>query len=525
MITFDTIKLLMPEFSMVVLATWVIVASAFQPSRWWAVFCGLVMSIVCIALWRQDAVLWNSVLAEDVSGQIQSGPLFVDAFGHLGRWLALILAFLFLPLAVFATRRAITGEYLGAVVLAFVGLMIVSTAADAVLLLLGLELISIPTYFLLFAGRNDRRSAESAAKYFFLSILSSALFVYGLSFVYGLAGTTHLAEIYQRLAFNPDPQGLKFLPLAVVLLFVGLGFKIAAVPFHFYAPDVYQATSSANAGLLAVLPKAAGMIAMARLAHAISPVGTEMMVKLLILMSVASMTLGNASALWQTDLRRLLAYSSIAHAGYMLIGIAAGLAPGSAAGFDGFGASFFYLTVYCLASLGAFATLAYLSNESEECSSLRQLAGLPSRHPVAAGCLAIFMFSLSGIPPLPGFWGKLTLFMAAIPDTQGELSVWFSALLLAAALNAAIAAGYYLRVISTMYFGSSEASSPEITYGVSLTPGLTVLACGLLVLVSGFFAGPLIRLSSRAGESIRSTQLESRIAESSPPARDIARVE
>ena len=510
MISLDTVILLLPELSLVVLAAWVIVASAFQPSRWWVGFCALVMMIVAFALWRQDTALWrDTALAGDVTGQMLSGPLFVDAFGHWGRRLAVGLGLLFLPLSVFATKEEITGEFLGAVVVAFVGLMIVSTAADLVLLLLGLELISIPTYFLLFVGRSDHRGAEAAVKYFFLSVLSSALFLYGISFVYGAAGTLNLIEIHRQLATSPDAIGVRFLPLATVLVLVGLGFKIAAVPFHFYAPDVYQASSNANAGLLAILPKAAGIIALARIGQALVPVDGEWLVRILIVMSIASMTLGNAAALWQSNLRRMLAYSSIAHAGYMLIGLSAAFAAGADS--RGVGATLFYLLVYCVASLGAFATLAYLSNDSEECSNLGQLSGLPHRHPFAAAFLAVFMFSLSGIPPLAGFWGKLTLFTAAMPLAEtGGMSTWFAVLLVAAALNAAVAAGYYLRVIATMYFGSEEGagSAPEITYGVSLTPGLTVFACGLIVIVGGLVAGPLIGYSNRAGQSLNGGQEE-----------------
>lgn len=524
MISLETIILLFPEISLVVLAVSVIVCSAFQPTRWWAGVCGIVMGIVLFILWRQDVALWRGpAFTGDPTAQMLSGPLFVDAFGHLGRWIAVALALLFLPLAVFAAKEKITGEFLGAVVLAFVGLMIVSTAADMVLMLLGLELISIPTYFLLFVGRSDSRGSEATVKYFFLSILSSALFVYGVSFVYGAAGTTHLAEIHQRLATAPDATGVAFMPLARVLLLVGLGFKIAAVPFHFYAPDVYQATSNANAGLLAVLPKAAGIIAIARIGQSISPVDADTLVKILIVMAIASMTLGNASALWQNDLRRMLAYSSIAHAGYMLIGLATAFATGSADGLNGGGAAIFYLMVYCVASLGSFAALAYLSNDSEECSKLSQLTGLPNRHPYAAAFLAISMFSLSGIPPLAGFWGKLTLFTAAMPlASGGAMSGWFMVLLVAAALNAAVAAGYYLRVIAKMYFGSEDEFSPDITYGVSLTPGITLMACGLIVLIVGFRAGPLIRHAMRAGESLRALQVTIDAPESQ---RDVARVD
>lgn len=504
----NTLSLLAPELILVLLAAWVFVASAFRQSRLiWTSFCGIGLVFLAIALWRQDTTIWqNSGLLTSADSQALMGPLFVDAFGHTGRWLAAALVALFLPLAAYATTEELTGEFLGAMILAFVGLMIVCTAADLVLLLLGLELISIPTYVLLFIGRNDRRGSEATMKYFFLSILSSALFVYGLSFIYGAAGSTHLLEINQTLVSAADPMGIKFVPLAVVLMFVGLGFKIAAVPFHFYAPDVYQATSYTNAGLLAVLPKAAGVFAMVRLGVAVAPAAGDLVWQFAIVISIASMTLGNVCALWQRDLRRMLAYSSIAHAGYMLIGIATGLAGrGTSTAYDGLGAMYFYLMVYCGASVGAFATLAYLGRDDDEIHDIEQLGGLPGRHPIAAAMLAIFMFSLSGIPPLAGFWGKLTLFTSGLPlALVGDAkSIWFTVLLIAAALNAAIAAGYYLRVIAKTYFGTAEDETRAISRNTQPWPALTAGVCGLVVVIVGFMPGTLIRYAHQAGGSVQ----------------------
>ena len=506
MIELKTIRLLTPELILILLATWVLVASAFKPSRWaWTWFCAVGFGLVGIALWRQDSAIWQQGgLLVSETAQASSGPLLIDAFGHMARWLAVVLGLLFLPLAAYATRLSLAGEFLGAAALAFVGLMIVAGAGDVILLLLGMELISIPTYILLFLGRSDRRGSESAAKYFLLSILSSAMFLYGLSFLYGAAGSTNLGEIHRNIATSPDVVGAKFLPLGIILMLAGLGFKIAATPFHFYAPDVYQATTHANAGLLATLPKAAGMLAMVRLTTAAAPAAGELAWKILIVMSVLSMTLGNVCALWQSDLRRMMAYSSIAHAGYMLIGLATSLAaPAGQLGYDGVGAMLFYLIVYCGASLGTFATLAYLSSEQDECSSLSQLSELPRRHPLAAGLVAIFMFSLSGIPPLAGFWGKLTLFTSAMQQTQtGETARWFVVLLIVAALNAAIAAGYYLRVIATMFFGAQGATTDTAApRTVSLLPGVTAVVCGAAVLGIGLFPGTLIEHARRAGMS------------------------
>ncbi len=502
----NTFLLLTPELMLVLLATWVIVVSAFQPSRGWAVFCGIGFVLVAIALWRQDSAIWQGqALLTNAGDQQLSGPLFVDAFGHVGRWLAVSLGALFLPLAAYATKRTLTGEFLGAVVIAFAGLMIVATASDLILLVLGLELISIPTYVLLFLARSDKLGTEATVKYFFLSILSSALFLYGLSFLYGMAGSTNLSEIQRNLAASPDATGMKFVSLGMILIFTGLGFKVAAVPFHYYAPDVYQATTNANAGLLAVLPKAAGVLAMVRLAVAAAPIASDFTWKIVIVMSIASMTLGNVCALWQRDLRRMMAYSSIAHAGYMLIGLAAGLAAGNTqAGYDGFGAMLFYLIVYCGASLGTFATLAYLSDDERETSSLDQLRDLPRRHPIAAALLTIFMFSLSGIPPLAGFWGKLTLFTSAVQQAGNDAigPRWFLVLVIVAALNAAIAAGYYLRVIATMYFATDDVKQTPLPRTLSLLPGVTAALCGAMVIACGLFPGVLIKHAGRAAMSV-----------------------
>ena len=288
--------------------------------------------------------------------------------------------------------------------------MLVCSANDLVLLFVGLELISIPTYILLFIGRRDKPSGEVTAKYFFLSILSSAILLYGFSFLYGVGESTVISTIAVRV--GELSEGNLIATLALVLIFAGLAFKIAAVPFHFYAPDVYQGTSNANAGLLAVVPKVAGVVVLVRLVVAAMPGLETTGWQLALAVAVITMTLGNVLALWQHNLRRMLAYSSIAHAGYLLIGLATGLA-GTSAGesTDGVGAMIFYLLLYVVATTGTFAALCFLSRREHEVDSLDELAGLSRTHPLVAALIAIFMFSLAGIPPLAGFLGKFTLFL------------------------------------------------------------------------------------------------------------------
>ncbi len=248
--------------------------------------------------------------------------------------------------------------------------------------------------------------------------------------------------------------------VGMVLVVGGLGFKIAAVPFHFYAPDVYQGTTNTNAGLLAVVPKIAGIVALVRLVSTTLPPDTAIGWQLALVLAIITMTVGNVCALWQRNIRRLLAYSSIAHAGYMLIGFAVGLA---APELGGIAAMLFYLAVYALASLGTFAALTYLSSQQHEVSDMGELSGLSRAHPWIAGAIAVCMFSMAGIPPLAGFWGKLALFSGAIRlavADAGSISTWFLLLAIVAALNAATAAAYYLRVIGAMYFRPATSTPP-----------------------------------------------------------------
>jgi NADH-quinone oxidoreductase subunit N len=395
---------------------------------------------------------------------------------------------------------------LGTIMMLVAGLMLVCRANELVFLYVALELISIPTYVLLFLGRTDRASGEATIKYFFLSILASALLLYGMSFIYGVAqGTTLISGTAAvpgiRGAIEGLPaQHMSLFLIGLVMIVSGLGFKIAAVPFHFYAPDVYQGTTNINAGLLAVAPKIAGILAMIRLVIAILPADSTWGWPLMWVLAILTMTLGNVCALWQDNLRRLMAFSSIAHAGYMLIGFTVALVSASS---GGIGATLFYLAVYVLAALGIFAALAYLSNDEREVSSVSELAGLARSHPWVAGALALCLFSLAGIPPLAGFWGKLTLFTGAIRlalTGQPGVSVWLLVLAIVGVLNAAIAAAYYLRVISAMYF------TPPVTR--LATPGgagamLGTIACCLFIIVLSVWPGIALRTAASADPLLR----------------------
>jgi NADH-quinone oxidoreductase subunit N len=302
-------------------------------------------------------------------------------------------------------------------------------------------------------------------------------------------------------------------------MFAGLAFRLTAVPFHFYAPDVYQGTSNANAGLLSTLPKIAGLAVLARILLAALPGWESLGWKVALVVSVLTMTLGNVLALWQNNIRRLLAYSSIAHAGYLLIGVAVALAVrttrvGVAAsgflsnspGLNGLGAAMFYLAVYMFATLGTFAALVYLGREDQQIDTLDDIGGLNRTHPVVALMVAVFMFSLAGVPPLAGFWGKFSLLYSALTldefSAQGDvwLRPWFVGLAVVAVLNAAIGAAYYLRVIGAMYFRSPQQRVSSTGRGFG--PAVAMAVCVAVIIGVGLLPGHFLDGAVRAGQSI-----------------------
>lgn len=505
MLSTETVFLLTPEIALVAVAVAIYVAGAFSQSRevWSWIAAGGVI-VAALALWKSSGHEYEA----------WQGSLVLDGLAWYVRWLALASG----GLLVLLTSRPLSGpgtpEYVASLLLAVAGVMLAASAGNLVLLFVGLELVSIPTYVLLYLPRRDAASQEATAKYFFLSVLSSAILLYGFSFLYGAAGSTDLRVIHERLAGPAaEPGGLGGLAkLAGVLIFAGLGFKIAAVPFHFYAPDVYQGTTNPNAGLLSVVPKIAGFVALVRLVALTMPVEDESVGHLYaytwrvaMALAVLTMTFGNVMALWQDNLRRLLAYSSIAHAGYMLIALAVALAsgPGDSRGLSGLGALLLYLCVYIVATIGAFAALAYLGRRDRQVDGVEELAGLGRTRPLLAAMIGVFMFSLAGIPPLAGFWGKLYVFGSAFSigvadGGAGSTGTWFIGLGVVGVLNAAIAAAYYLRIVAVMYFRLPLAA-PRPGGGAGAWSA-TVL-CAVLTVLIGVWPGPLFRESDRAGQS------------------------
>ena len=341
------------------------------------------------------------------------------------------------------------------------------------MLFLALELMSIPLYALAGFHRSKLRANESALKYFMIGSFASAVLLYGCALIYGMTGTLSLPEI--ALRFDPEsPIAL----LGAALLLVGLGFKIAVVPFHQWAPDVYEGAPTTVTGLMATAVKVAGFGALIRvMAIALGP-SSDILYWALWVMAALSMTVGNVLALIQNNTKRMLAYSSIAHAGYVLVGIVTGTR-------DGYAAVLFYLLAYTFMTIGAFAVLANLASEGEEPQQVDDLAGLNVTRPALAAVMALCMFALAGIPGTGGFMGKVQLIMAAVSHgiAVGDTSLIVLAVI--AVLNSAISLGYYLRVPVVMYMREPESRALADVPASSLQ-GLVLFACAAAILLLGF---------------------------------------
>jgi NADH-quinone oxidoreductase subunit N len=381
--------------------------------------------------------------------------------------------------AVFDPLCANRGEYHAFVLLSLAGVMLTCSANDLIWLFLALELTSLPTYIMVAMSRSSRLAQEAAMKYFFLGAMSAAMFLYGFALLYGATGTIELSAMREVLAEQAASGGLNPMAIAgIVLALMGMGFKIAAAPMHFYAPDVYEGAAAPVTAFLGFVPKAAGFIAIMLLlstvgweghladgAHGLPPAITIV----LWVMAVLTMTLGNIGALLQSSVKRMLGYSSIAHSGYMLMGIIAG--PGA-----GFTAVLFYLAAYGVMNTAAFSVLCGLARNGKEIEGLDDLAGLRTTHPVMAVVLALSAGSLLGLPPLLGFWGKIFLFVAVID--AGHLP-----LVVIAGLNTAISAWYYLRLVAVPIMRDADVSTREITSSSSPWPGRAGVICAVLIVI------------------------------------------
>ena len=371
------------------------------------------------------------------------------------------------------------GEFYSLLVFSAMGMLIMAAAADLMCLYLGIELMALPLYVLIGIHRREGRAVEAAAKYFLTGVFASSIMLFGISLLFGLAGSTSLAAIgaavvEHDLARNPA------LLAALCLVLAGLCFKVAAAPFHMWTPDVYEGSPAVLTAFLSVGPKAAAFAAFGRVMFTAFPALVADWAPLLATLAVFTMLAGNVTALVQDSLKRMLAYSAVAHAGYTLLGLAAGTPQGLAAAMS-------YLGIYLFMNTGAFAVLILVSRGRESGENLAACRGLARREPLLALAMLIFMFSLTGIPPTGGFTGKFALFQAA-------LSAGYLHAVVIAVLLSAVSAFFYLRVVRLMYMEAPEAdggagqgddAAPDAAFKVVLA----LTAAGTLLL--GLLPGPL----------------------------------
>jgi NADH-quinone oxidoreductase subunit N len=424
---------------------------------------------VSLLLWGGPATSFQGMLAGD------GFALFLDVVIGGATGAVLLLSVGYLP------RLGVApGEYYALVLFASVGMMLMAAGTDLLVIFLALELMSLSLYVLAGTFRTRPEGNEAALKYFLLGAFASGFFLYGIALLYGATGTTNLARLGAALAAPGalrDPMVLA----GLALLLVGFGFKTSAVPFHQWAPDVYQGAPTAVAAFIATGSKAAAFGALLRVLAVMRPLQADWAVALWLLAAL-TMTVGNVVALVQSNVKRLLAYSSVAHVGYMLVGLAAGLGPGAPA-------VLFYLGVYAVASVGAFGTVLLLEREGEEAVDLAAYGGLAGRHPILALGLTVFLLALIGMPPTAGFVGKFYLFSAAI---QKGL-VWLAVI---AVLNSVAAAYYYLRLIVYMYMREPEGAPTTALVTPAAAVALAVSAWVTLQL--GLWPGPVLALAQRA---------------------------
>lgn len=409
--------------------------------------------------------------APQESGRVFGGLYAADGFAAFGK----VIIFLSAAVAVvmahgwFDRNHEHAAEYAVLILLSALGAAVMVSAADLIMLYLGLELQSLAAYVLASYRRHDERSAEAGLKYFVLGGLASGILLYGISLLYGFAGTTHFEELAAAFA-GPDGNGLGLL-FGLVFTLAGLAFKMSAVPFHMWTPDVYEGAPTPVTAFFAAGQKAAAILLATRVCiEAMGPV-TNQWQQIVIFAAIASILLGAVAAYGQTNIKRLLAYSSINNVGFALVGLAAG-------GREGASAVLIYLAVYVVMTLGAFLCILQMrDSDGRPVEKLSSLAGLSQTRPLLAAAIAMFMFSIAGIPPLFGFWPKLIVFQAAV-------NAGLQLLAIAAAVLTVIGAYYYLKVIKIMYF---DAPAAPLAPPRSRVEGLLIAATAIAISPVGYF--------------------------------------
>lgn len=425
------------------------------------------------------------VLRFGQGGEAFGGMIVADGFASFLQIVFLISGLIGIGLAYDYIRRMgiERGEYYTLLLFTIGGMTLMAVAGDLIVVFLAIELLSLPLYVLSGFARPKVESEESAMKYFLLGAFASGFLVYGIALVFGATGSTRLADVVAALEAGVPQPGLLLIGAAMIL--VGLGFKVAAVPFHMWTPDVYQGAPSAAVAFMSVGAKAGGFAALLRVFLAAFPELSVAWMPVAVWIAALTMTWGNLAAIAQSNIKRMLAYSSIAHAGYILMALPAAAKAGVAQ--DAVSAALFYLLAYAITNLGAWAVVLTLERTEGHGLAIEDYAGLGARRPGLALAMVVFMLSLTGLPPTVGFIGKFFVFRAAI---EADL-IWLA---IVGVITSLISAYYYLRVVIYMYMRPGEPETRSEGW-LNTMVGLTALG----TFVFGVIPGPLLNLAERAG--------------------------
>jgi NADH-quinone oxidoreductase subunit N len=473
----------LPEMILTATGTLLMVAAGIAGQRWSRLYGN-------IALAGFVAALAAAVFEYGNPGPAFSRMLIADGFGAFFQVLVIGVGILTVlgSYRFLAREGAETAEYHALMLFSVAGQCIMVTANELIMIFIGLEISSIASYVLAGYLRDDKRNNESSLKYFLLGSFATGFLLYGIAWIYGLTGSTNLTAIRDVLLSREMAPSPFLVGFAAALMFVGLGFKVSGAPFQIWAPDVYQGAPTPVSAFMSAGPKAAAFAVFLRIFMTSFGTLGSGWEPLVWLSALLSMTIGNFAALTQSNIKRLLAYSSIAHAGYVLVAVAARSETGTAA-------AMFYLAAYALMNVGAFTVVTHLSGKGDRFVTVDDFAGLATRQPFTAALLTIFLLSLIGVPLTGGFFGKFYIFKAAL---QSNL-VWLTVLGL---LNSAVAAYYYLRILVVMYMrepSEAAAAAEPLTAGLKLA--LVLPAIGIFFL--GIFPSALLDFAGKSAVLVR----------------------
>jgi NADH-quinone oxidoreductase subunit N len=465
-----------PWLTLTVTAILILVLDALTPKARRSFFPELALLGLAVAAF-QTIGLWGR------TGTDFGGMVYLDNFAFFFYLIFILGA----ALTVLISRQYLEdygknlGEYYALLLFATVGMMLMAAGAHMIMIFLGLEVMSIAVYVLAGLFREDLRSNEASLKYLILGSFSSAFLLFGMAMLYGAAGgTLFLNDLAPRLGASPAMQPL--ILLSIGLLIVGFGFKVASAPFHMWTPDVYEGAPTSVTAFMAVAVKAAAFAAFARVFFLVFPAMKVDWNMLLWILAVATMTIGNVAAIAQTNIKRMLAYSSIAHAGYLLVALVAANQLGAVS-------LLYYLLAYTLMNVGAFGVVILVGRKKDSYLNIYDYSGLGAQHPALAACMALFMFALAGIPPTAGFVGKFYIFSAAVQAGY----IWLAII---GVMNSLVSVFYYLRITVLMYMKPAEADLGPVAFSPAQAAVVAVTAAGVLLI--GIFPGGLYNLAVNA---------------------------